>query len=237
MASTRLASASASSNRPRASATPPSSLSVEATWGCTLPNTRSRITMGPLKQALGLVVALRLETESPAEHGEAGGGLIVIRSVERLRDVERLAVVALGFLVMPPLLLHRAEVDQIFGDERVTLTVQPAGHRQNEAVQRIGDRKVTRIVVRVRELAHAGGQLRSGGAAGRAAQANGLLEHLDSLVVPAALLQDLPKGQGGVGDGRVARPQLPLAHLKALSDQPLRFLVVRLVDPQATQCH
>src|SRR5205807_4468488 len=138
MASTRLASASASSNLPRASATPPRSLSVEATMH--LPENALPYGERLLKQPPRLVVAVRLETESPAQHGQTGGGLIVIRSVERLRDVERLAVVALSFLVMSPLLLHGTEIDQVLGDERVALTVQLAGHPQDEPVQRIGDR-------------------------------------------------------------------------------------------------
>src|SRR6266566_4824829 len=223
MASTRLASASASSNRPRASATPPSSLSVEATWGCTLPNTRSRITRARSNR--------RWASSLPC------GGLIVIRSVERLRDVERLAVVALSVLVMSPLLLHGAEVDQILGDERVALTVQPASHPQNEAVERIGDRKVPGVVVRVCQLAQAGRQLRCGRASGRAAESNRLLEHLDRLGVLAPLLQDLAEGERGAGDRRVVRPKLPLAHLQAFAGQSLGFLILGLVDAQPAERH
>src|SRR2546430_17723854 len=100
-----------------------------------------------------LVVAVRLETESPAQHGQTGGGLIVIRSVERLRDVERLAVVSLGFLVMSPLLPHGAEIDQALGRERVTLTVEPGGRRENKPVERISDRQASGGGVRVCTLA------------------------------------------------------------------------------------
>src|SRR2546427_12137832 len=83
------------------------------------------------------------------------------RAVKRLGNVEHLAVVLFCFLIVPPLLLHGAEVDQILGDERVPLAVERTGDRQDQPVQRIGDRKVPRVVVRVRELAHARGQVRT----------------------------------------------------------------------------
>src|SRR5256886_5848032 len=142
-----------------------------------------------LKQAPRLVVAVRLETESPAQHGQTGGGLIVIRSVERLRDVERLAVVSLGFLVMSPLLLHGAEIYCVLGYERVTLTGEPAGYRENKPVERISDRQVSGVVVRVCQLAQAGRQLRCCLASGRPAESNRLLERLYRLSVPAPILQ------------------------------------------------
>src|SRR2546428_3439808 len=66
----------------------------------------------------------------------------MVRAVKRLGNVERLAVVLFCFLIVPPLLLHGAEVDEILGDERVTFTVEFARQREDEPIQRIGDRKV-----------------------------------------------------------------------------------------------
>src|SRR2546430_12692536 len=115
----------------------------------------------PLEQWHRVVVPL-LEDERPAQHGKAGGGLVVTRPIKRLGDVQRLAVIPLGFLVMPPLVLHGAEVDEILGDERVTFPVEFARQREDEPIQRIGDREVPRVEVRVCQLAHARGQLCSG---------------------------------------------------------------------------
>src|SRR2546425_4859734 len=66
----------------------------------------------------------------------------MVRAVKRLGNVERLAVVLFCFLIVPPLLLHGAEVDEILGDERVRFPVGFARQREDEPIQRIGDRKV-----------------------------------------------------------------------------------------------
>src|SRR5437762_13757885 len=83
----------------------------------------------------------------------------MVRAVKRLGNLERLAVVLFCFLIMPPLLLHGAEVDEILGDERVTFTAEFARQREDEPIQRISDREVSREEVRVCQLAHARGQL------------------------------------------------------------------------------
>ena len=93
----------------------------------------------------------------------------MIEAIEGLGDIERVAIVALGFGIMAEIIFDGAEVDEIVGDVRMAVTVELAVHGQNPLVQGFGGIVMTGVKMRVGQLAKGLGEIGRGFHPGRIA--------------------------------------------------------------------
>jgi hypothetical protein len=101
-----------------------------------------------------------LPDQVSAEHREARSGPMVIGAEPGANDRQRVAIVALRFLVPSLLVLNRPEVDEVVCDVRMPRTVDRLVHREHALRERFGVGPVPLIEVCVRQLVKSVGQLR-----------------------------------------------------------------------------
>src|SRR5437763_15888812 len=128
----------------------------------------------------------------------------MIEAVEGLGDIERIAIVALGFGIVAEIIFDGAEVDEIVGDVRMAVTIELPIHGQNSLVQGFGGIVMAGVKMRVGQLAQGLGEIGRACAPG-GLQARCFLENLDGSVIRTAILQYLSQSAGGAGKGGMSR--------------------------------
>src|SRR3984957_7701265 len=188
---------------------------------------------GWLEEVGGVVIAF-LINERAGEYRQIDRSLGIVLAVPALHDVERLAIVLLGFGVMTQVVADGAEINVNVGDERVTIAINFLIHFENALIEDRGDFVMTGVEMGVGQLVQAVSGIRRRGI-WRGVEADGLFEHGDGLIVGAAIGKDGAEGEHGFGDGGIVGRKVTFIDVQRLADEAFGFFVLGLVVTQGTE--
>src|SRR5580658_734359 len=158
----------------------------------------------------------------------------MIAAVPGLIDFEGLPEILFGFAVVSRLLLICSQLAQILGNLRVDRPMDLAIYFQRAPVQGIRDGEVTKVPMSGSQRIQALSEICRRSAWHRLNPYT-FFKHLYRLIVLAVILQHVPQCGGGFrSDGAVTRKS-EIFDCKGLARQPLSFLILTLVCPQAAE--